>query len=104
MTKDELTRYLLEMIETSDSMSGEYVIIGKKQAVEIARLLAGKEELEIPKDTDGKTLFFCADCARSFWAAAREDEDCFRKYKYHTWYASCPSCGREVSRNDRYWR
>ena len=97
--------YLLEMIETSDSVSGDYVMIRKKEAAEIVRLLGGEKEIGgIPPHTDGKTLFYCADCAKSFRADAREDRACFEKWKYHTWYSNCPDCGREVSRNDRYWR
>ena len=37
-------------------------------------------------------------------AEAREDKDCFERYHYHTWYADCPNCKKEVSQNDRYWR
>ena len=105
MDKEALISYLLRQMETSDSVSGEYVIIGKKEAVEIVRQLAGGMEIRRPATgTEGKTLFYCADCEKSFWAVAREDPECFQKWHYHTWYADCPLCRREVSQNDRYWR
>ena len=105
MDKETMAGRLREMIETSDAMSGEYVILCREDAVEILRLLTGEGETLPPRIlADGKRLFFCADCAKSFPAEGREDPECFGKWQYHTWYAACPRCGRQVSQNDRYWR
>lgn len=105
MTKEQMIRLLLERIDTSDSVSGEFVLIRKSEAVELVQMLSGTTAVKRPAvSTEGKTLFYCADCSRSFWADGREDRECFEKWKYHTWYAQCPHCGREVSQNDRYWR
>ena len=105
MTKDQMIDMILNAIETSDSVSGDYILIRKRDAIELVRMLAGKTEIKRPAATpEGKVLFYCADCAKSFWAAPREDPDCYTKYQYHTWYAACPFCGIEVSQNDRYWR
>jgi DNA-directed RNA polymerase subunit RPC12/RpoP len=48
--------------------------------------------------------FYCMDCGKSFLAVPREDRECFEKWQYHTWYAACPSCRREIVQTDRYWR
>ena len=105
MEKQKMIRYLQEQIGKSDAMSGEYVLIGRKEAEEIIRVLSGQPLYQAPlTENDGKAIFYCADCARSFRAVPEEDKTCFEKYGYHTWYAPCPLCKREVSRNDRYWR
>jgi len=105
MEKEEMVSYILRQVETSDSVSGDYVIISREAALEIARLLSGKKEIKpAPKNADGQILFYCVDCSKSFRAVGREDRECFEKWKYHTWYADCPECGREASQTDRYWR
>ena len=105
MEKQELITYLLRQIAQADAAGEDTVRIRKQAAAEIVRLLSGQAEaLQPPMNRDGDILFFCADCGQSFWAKPREDRDCFDKWHYHTWYAKCPLCGREVSRNDRYWR
>ncbi len=105
MTKDQMVSMLLDRINTSDSVSGDFVLIRKSEAIELIQMLSGNKEIRRPaRSTDGMTLFYCADCSRSFWADPREDKKCFEKYRYHTWYANCPVCAREVSQNDRYWR
>ena len=105
MERQELAEYLRRQIEASDAEGTETVQIRKQAAAELLRLLSGEQAAPLfPVGRDGETLFYCADCSRSFWAKAREDEECFRRWQYHTWYAQCPACGREVSRNDRYWR
>lgn len=105
MDRQELVEYILHQIDASDSMSGEYVLIHRNEAVRIIRELSGEQDIgKLRKKEDGRPMYYCVDCARSFRAEGREDPECFRKWHYHTWYALCPSCGREVSRNDRYWR
>ena len=105
MDREDLIGYLLEQIEYADAASADYVRIRKGAAEELVRILSGRtESREIPQDTEGKILFYCADCGRSFWANGREDPECFEKWKYHTWYANCPRCEREVAQTDRYWR
>ena len=96
---------LLGKLNEADAQGLEEVTIPKQLAVQIIRLLSGQKATGgEPQDADGKILFYCADCAGSFRAEGREDNECFRKYGYRTWYAPCPKCGREVSLNDRYWR
>ena len=105
MDKQDLISYLLQQIEASDSVSGDHVIIGRQEALQIANLLAGHPAISVDaRRTDGMKLFYCSDCAKSFWASAREDQDCFNRWHYHTWLAGCPDCGRQVTLNDRYWR
>ena len=106
MTKQELVGYLLEKIEYADPRDGDLIQITRTEAAEIVRLLSGRKE-EVPvvqKNAEGQILFFCSDCNKSYWDAGREDKECFRKWKYHTWVSNCPTCNREVTRNDRYWR
>ena len=104
-TKDELIADLLTAIETSDTVCGDHILVRKDDAVRIVHLLSGMEiSSPPPKKKDGRTLFYCAHCAKSFRAEGREDEECFAKWQYHTWYADCPWCGNEVTQNDRYWR
>ena len=105
MTKEQMVNLLWERIETSESLSGDFVLIRKSEAEELAKMLSGDLGVKRTKQgPDGMKLFYCQDCSRSFMAAAREDPECYEKYQYHTWYAKCPWCGGEVSQNDRYWR
>ena len=105
MTKQELIDRLLLQLEKSDAVCGDQVLIPRKDVIRIIQLLSGQKEIkQKPVDTNGKKLFYCMDCSRSFWAAAREDKECFEKWKYHTWYAKCPNCKREIALTDRYWR
>ena len=105
MTKQEMIDILLDSIETSDSVSGEYVMIRKSDAIRLVHLLAGQEEVKRPsKVPEGQKLFYCADCSKSFTSVPDEDPECFEKWHYHTWFAQCPRCKRRVTLNDRYWR
>lgn len=105
MDKEQLISNLLAAIESSDIVTGDQVWIPKSDAIRILQFLTGEQEIRsVVTDTDGKTLFFCSDCGKSFREFGREDKECFARWKYHTWYAECPWCKREVSRNDRYWR
>ena len=103
--KQQIIDTLLQKLNEADAKEKDQVIIPKQLAVQIIRLLSGQKETgKDPQDADGKIMFYCADCARSFRAEGREDKEHFRKYGYRTWYAPCPKCKREVSLNDRYWR
>lgn len=105
MTKQELIDSLFRQLEKSDAVCGDQVLIPRKDVLQIIRILSGQKEIkQKPVNTDGKKLFYCMDCSKSFWAAAREDKECFEKWKYHTWYATCPECNREIAQTDRYWR
>ncbi len=105
MNRQEMKDYLLQLIEQSDRVSGEYILLPKKQIIRIVQMLAGPQVVRRgPKLTDGQQLFYCADCGKSFWAAGREDKDCYTQWHYHRWYADCPECKQEVAQNDRYWR
>ena len=98
-------RLVADLLTAVDSAEGGYVRIPRSDAVRIAELLAGVQFVsEAPRYQDGKIVFYCQDCARSFSADGREDRECFEKWHYHTWYASCPWCKREVSQSDGYWR
>ena len=105
MKKQELVNRLLEQIERSDAENTNQIFITKEDAVQIVRFLEeNKDYVRVSRGENGQTLFYCADCGRSFWANGREDPECFEKWKYHTWYANCPRCEREVAQTDRYWR
>ncbi len=105
MNRQEMKDYLLQLIEESDRVSGEYILLSKGHIIQIAQMLADPPGVRrLPQVTDGRQLFYCADCGKSFWADGQEDEDCFRQWHYHRWYADCPECRREVFQNDRYWR
>ena len=94
-----------DLLKAVDTVQGEYIQLPKEDAVRIAELLVRVQFVgEVPKMQDGKILFFCAACGKSFRADGREDPECFGKWHYHTWYAACPWCRREVSQNDGYWR
>lgn len=49
-------------------------------------------------------LFYCAQCAKSFWYRGEEDGEIRKKYGYSVWYAPCPFCGAKIRQTDRYWR
>ena len=94
-----------DLLAAVDSTKGNSIQLPKEDAVRIAELLVRVQFVgEIPKQRDGEILFFCPVCEKSFSAVGREDSECFEKWHYHTWYAPCPCCGREVSQNDGYWR
>ncbi len=94
-----------DLLKEVDSSRGNYIQITKEDAVRIAELLARVQFVgEVPQKREGQILFYCPACERSFSAEGREDPECFKKWHYHTWYASCPRCKREVSQNDGYWR
>lgn len=103
MTDKQIIDALLKQLNGNED--SEYVTIPKEIAVAVVRMLSGQKRIgDGLADAKGSVLFYCADCGKSFRADGREDEECFRKYQYHTWYASCPYCKREVTQNDRYWR
>ena len=105
MTKQDMIDALLAGIKVSDADMKDTVTISKGTASEILSLLIRSQDAQLPTgDEDGKVLFYCADCGRSFRANPREDPECFEKWHYRRWLASCPLCRAEVSRNDRYWR
>ena len=105
MTREEIIDSLIFQLEETDALNRDYVPVSKQATVEIIRILSGYKEIGHSAQSDkGQTLFYCPDCGKSFWANAREDMNCFDRYHYHTWYASCPCCKKEVSQNDRYWR
>ena len=94
-----------DLLKAVDSAEGDDVRIPKSDAVRIAELLVGVQFVgETPTRRDGRIMFFCPTCARSFNADGREDRESFEKWHYRTWYANCPHCKREVSQNDGYWR
>lgn len=105
MKNTELVDSLITGIQEADSMNSDYIFLRKYDAMKLLEILTGQHaEAVLGKGKEGKKLFFCSDCGKSFWEVPREDETCFAKYRYHTWYANCPLCRREVSQNDRYWR
>ena len=94
-----------DLLDAVDSVEGDYIQIPKMDAVRIAELLVKAQFVgEAPSYRNGKMLFFCPVCEKSFSADGREDKECFEKWHYHTWYAECPWCKREISQNDGYWR
>ncbi len=94
-----------DLLKEVDSTEGNYIRIPKEDAVRIAELLVRVQFVgEVPIKRAGEILFYCPACEKSFSAAGREDEKSFEKWHYHTWYAPCPWCKREVSQNDGYWR
>lgn len=100
-----LIHALQQAIAISDLQNENYVLITKKEAEEILQVLGGHRNPQwVPKSEDGKVEFYCTNCGKSFWSESREDNECFEKWHYHTWYANCPTCNREISQTDRYWR
>ena len=94
-----------DLLEAADAVEGDYIRIRKTDAVRIAELLVKAQFVsEALSVTNGKILFFCPACEKSFSADGREDTACFEKWHYHTWHADCPWCKREISQNDGYWR
>jgi len=101
-TAQKLAASLLHAVDTAE---GNSIQIPKEDAVRIAELLVGVQFVgALPKMRNGQKLFYCIDCEKSFCADGREDPEFFEKWHYHTWYAPCPDCGREVSQSDGYWR
>ena len=101
-TAQSLVADLLHAVDTTE---GNEIRLSKEDAVRIAELLVRVRFVgEVPKTKEGQILFYCPACEKSFSAEGREDPDCFKKWHYHTWYAPCPWCKREVSQNDGYWR
>lgn len=101
-TAENLVADLLKAVDTTE---GKYVQLAKEDAVRIAELLVRVQFVgEVPDKRKGRILFYCPACEKSFRADGREDKECFEKWHYHTWYATCPWCRREVSQNDGYWR
>ena len=101
-TARELVASLLNAVDTTE---GDFIQIPKSDAVRISELLVNVQFVgETPVYQNGKILFFCPTCERSFTAEGREDKESFEKWHYHTWYAKCPRCRHEVTQNDGYWR
>ena len=94
-----------DLLAAVDSTKGNTIQIPKEDAVRIAELLVRVQFVgDTPSRSGGRILFYCPSCERSFSAEGREDRECFEKWHYHTWYACCPRCRRQVSQNDGYWR
>lgn len=105
MTKQDLLNALLIGIDKAEAEKNNSVTISRGAATELVTLLSGMLDVKQPRiDEEGKMLFYCADCGRSFRAEPREDPECFEKWCYHRWSANCPKCQAEVVQNDRYWR
>ena len=103
MTNEQIIDALQKQLNGNEN--SEYVTVPKEIAVAVVRILSGQKRIgDSLADANGNVLFYCANCGKSFLANGREDGECFRKYRYHTWYTSCPYCEREVTQNDRYWR
>ena len=94
-----------DLLKAVDTTKGKSIQLSKEDAVRIAELLVRVQFVgETPIRREGEILFYCPACEKSFSAEGREDRELFEKWHYHTWFASCPCCGREVSQNDGYWR
>lgn len=105
MSHEELAGRIVKGIEESRAMNGTHIYVSMPDAVQIVKILMGeKAEEALSRSDEGHKLFYCSDCGHSFWAAPREDPECFEKWHYHAWYAECPGCHREVRQTDRYWR
>ena len=101
-TERDLVADLLNEVDTTE---GDYVRILKTDAIRIAELLVKVQFVgEAPVYHNGKILFYCPVCEKSFSADGREDTESYEKWHYRTWFAECPWCRREVSQNDGYWR
>lgn len=98
----ELAADLLKAVDTTE---GDSIRILKTDAVRISELLVGVQFVgETPIRRNGRILFYCPACEKSFYADGREDRESFEKWHYRTWYAECPRCRREVSQSEGYWR
>ena len=94
-----------DLLKAVDTTKGSTIQLSKEDAVRIAELLVRVQFVgETPSTSNGRILFYCPACEKSFSAQGREDAECYAKWHYHTWYAPCPWCRREVSQNDGYWR
>ena len=98
-------KLVADLLAAVDKTKGSDIRLSKEDAVRIAELLVRVQFVgETPSRSNGRILFYCPSCEKSFSAEGREDRECFEKWHYHTWYAPCPWCRREVSQNDGYWR
>ena len=98
-------RLAADLLKAVDSTQGNQIQLAKEDAVRIAELLVRTQFVSrMPQARNGEILFYCPRCEKSFSSAGREDEESFEKWHYHTWYAQCPWCLREVAQNDGYWR
>ena len=71
-----LVNVLLQAISDSDLQQKDYVVISKKEAEDIVRALGGQPgQRWNPTDQDGKVLFYCSNCSKSFWADSQEDPE-----------------------------
>ena len=105
MMNEALIHRIVKGIEECEAMNGTHIYVSKEDAVQLVKILAGeKAESMLTRVQSGHKLFYCPDCAHSFWAEPREDIESFEKWQYHAWYAVCPGCRREVRQTDRYWR
>ena len=103
---EELVKRIAEGIRECDQMNGTHVYLAKSDAIQLIKILAGEKSNAIldGMGKDGRVQFYCAACGKSFQAEPREDPESLARWNYHTWYASCPWCRREVRQTDRYWR
>ena len=77
-------RLVADLLDAVDSTEGDYIRIPKTDAVRIAELLVKAQFVgEAPSYRNGKILFFCPVCEKSFSADGREDKECFEKWHYH---------------------
>lgn len=69
-------RLVADLLDAVDSTEGEYIRIPKTDAVRIAELLVKAQFVaEAPSLSNGKILFFCPTCEKSFSAEGREDKE-----------------------------
>lgn len=105
MTRQDLIDTLLVEIEKATAEERDTIPVPVGLASDIMMLLTRIREDPQPWITEeGEVVFYCAECGQSFRAVPREDPECFARWKYHRWFASCPRCRSEVMQNDRYWR
>ena len=103
---EELIKRIADGIRDCEAMKGTHVYLEKSDAVQLVKILAGEESRQIldSLSKNARIQFYCASCGKSFYADPREDQESFTRWHYHTWYAKCPWCRREVRQTDRYWR
>ena len=105
MANEDLIRRIVKGIEDCDSMNGTHIFLARSDAVQLIKVLSGGSiDYSQKRSKQGKVLFYCSNCGRSFRADPREDQECLKKWNYHTWYADCPLCKKEVRQTDMYWR